>query len=61
MVVCRENPVFLTVDTNRKNADSRRILATRMYPSIDGYDRDEYPYALTMEGGAGSICNVCAL
>lgn len=47
-------PTYLRYDSNGKNKISRRRKATSKYPTIPGYHRDEYPYACTMEGGAGA-------
>lgn len=47
-------PIYLTYDSNKSNAKTRRYAATKMYPKINLYQRDEYPYACTMEGGAGA-------
>ncbi len=51
----RGKPTFLTIDLDRENAKIRRNQATGRYPSpMDGYDKDEYPYAMTMQGGTGA-------
>ena len=50
----RGKPIFLTVDLNSKNKKRRRNQATGRYPSRPPFEKDEYPYAMTMEGGAGA-------
>lgn len=47
-------PVYLTYDSNEKNRRDRRKAATSPYPTIPGAERDEYPYATTIEGGVGA-------
>lgn len=41
-----------TID--RDGAEERREEALKNYPPKDGYDRDEWPMAMCLEGGAGS-------
>jgi RHS repeat-associated protein len=36
------------------NNDANRGAATKNIPILQGYDRDEYPFASTMEGGSGA-------
>lgn len=53
----RKKPPILTLDTDKDAADKRRKEATGRYPSYfdpeddNIYQKDEYPYATTMEGG----------
>ena len=46
--------VRLTYDSNPKNKIKRRKEATKDVPTMQGFDRDEFPYACTMEGGKGA-------
>lgn len=46
------HPEVLTIA--RDGADERREAATDDYPTEDGMDRDEYPVAMSAEGGEGS-------
>ncbi|WP_344673614.1 NucA/NucB deoxyribonuclease domain-containing protein [Sphingobacterium kyonggiense] len=46
-------PQVLHYDIDKKNRDKRRYEATKGVRTIDGYQRDEYPYASTFEGGKG--------
>lgn len=46
------HPAMLTIE--RDGADQRREDATDDYPTRDGMDRDEYPPAMSAEGGEGS-------
>jgi hypothetical protein len=41
-----------TIDRN--GADQRRRESLAGWPTRDGYDRDEYPMAMCLEGGAGA-------
>jgi len=38
----------------RDGADERREESLAPYPPISGYDRDEWPMAMCLEGGAGA-------
>ncbi|UOU99885.1 DUF6443 domain-containing protein [Chryseobacterium daecheongense] len=54
-------PELLHYDSDRKNNARRRQQATQGIPTAPGYQRDEYPYASTFEGGKqpdGSRANV---
>lgn len=44
----------LTYDSDDKNRDKRRYEATKHLPTKQDFDRDEFPYACTMEGGKGA-------
>jgi len=48
-------PQVLHYDSDPKNRNKRRYEATKGIPTIDGYQRDEYPYASTFEGGKGAM------
>ncbi|RXK86628.1 NucA/NucB deoxyribonuclease domain-containing protein [Filimonas effusa] len=50
-------PMVITYDSNRQNARRRRREALKNTPPRPGYDRDEYPYASTKEGGKGADVN----
>jgi Deoxyribonuclease NucA/NucB len=49
-------PEVLHYDSNKENQAERRKEAMKGYPSrgAEGLQRDEYPYASTIEGGAGA-------
>lgn len=47
----RGKPELLHYDSDRKNNARRRQQATSGIPTMPGYQRDEYPYASTFEGG----------
>ena len=44
----------LTYDADKTNKVRRRHEATKNVPTKPGFDRDEFPYACTMEGGKGA-------
>ncbi|WP_160138284.1 DUF6443 domain-containing protein [Chryseobacterium sp. c4a] len=44
----------LHYDSDRTRSRKRRTEATSGYPTKPGFDRDEYPYASTFEGGKGA-------
>ena len=49
------HPLLLTYDNNRKNARARRRAALKNHAAArPGNQLDEYPFASTMEGGAGA-------
>ncbi|ATL45729.1 hypothetical protein COR50_00340 [Chitinophaga caeni] len=50
-------PMTITYDANRQNARQRRREALKNTPPKAGYDRDEYQYASTKEGGKGADVN----
>lgn len=50
--VRRGQPRILHLD--RKDADAHRAASLRGIPTEPGMDRDEYPPAATVEGGAGA-------
>jgi hypothetical protein len=48
----RGRPVLLHID--RRHADQHRAKSTAVLPTKAGYDRDEYPPAMSREGGMGA-------
>ena len=55
--------ISLTYDSNVSNRNTRRKASLKdsgLAPKI-GYDRDEFPYATTMEGGKGAAVNYVPL
>jgi hypothetical protein len=48
----RGQPVVLHID--RVHADQHRDTSTAVLPTKAGYDRDEYPPAMSREGGQGA-------
>jgi hypothetical protein len=46
------HPSICTID--RDGADERREESLAPYPPKSGYDRDEWPMAMCLEGGAGA-------
>lgn len=54
--IAKGNPSVLTYDSNKQNAQKRRNAAMKAnkVPASSEYDRDEYPYATTKEGGANA-------
>jgi Deoxyribonuclease NucA/NucB len=48
----RGQPVLLHID--RRHADQHRDKSTAVLPTKAGYDRDEYPPAMSREGGDGA-------
>jgi hypothetical protein len=46
------HPDICTIE--RDGADERREESLAPYPPISGYDRDEWPMAMCLEGGAGA-------
>lgn len=53
--VAMGHPLLLTYDNVRKNAQARRRAALKNHPPAQpGNQLDEYPFATTMEGGAGA-------
>lgn len=55
--LAKGKPMIITYDANRQNARQRRREALKNTPPKQGYDRDEYPYASTKEGGKGADVN----
>ncbi|MFD2919975.1 DUF6443 domain-containing protein [Terrimonas rubra] len=55
--LAKGKPMTITYDSNRSNARKRRREALKNTPIKPGYDRDEYPYASTKEGGNGADVN----
>ena len=47
----------LTYDSNPNNRRERRQESLRGYSVLSGFDRDEFPYATTKEGGKGAAVN----
>ena len=47
----------LTYDSNPNNRRERRQESLRGYSALSGFDRDEFPYATTTEGGKGAAVN----
>ena len=47
----------LTYDSNPNNRRERRQESLRGYSMLSGFDRDEFPYATTKEGGKGAAVN----
>ncbi len=47
----------LTYDSNPNNRRERRQESLRGYSALSGFDRDEFPYATTKEGGKGAAVN----
>lgn len=50
----RGKPEVLHYDNDKSRRAQRRKEAQAGYPTKPGYDRDEYPYASTFEGGKGA-------
>ena len=48
----RGQPALLHID--RRHADQHRDKSTAVLPTKAGYDRDEYPPAMSREGGKGA-------
>ena len=58
-----EDSISLTYDSNVSNRNTRRKASLKdsgLAPKI-GYDRDEFPYATTMEGGKGACRKLCTI
>jgi RHS repeat-associated protein len=47
-------PDFLHYDSDKDRQNQRRRESTGAYPTMPGFQRDEYPYASTFEGGKGA-------
>lgn len=47
----RQKPSIITLDNDPIKAAIRRKQSISWYPTLPGFDRDEYPYATTFEGG----------
>jgi hypothetical protein len=47
-------PSVLTKDNDPVRKALRRQAALQNYPEMPGYHRDEYPLAMTLEGGVGA-------
>lgn len=47
-------PEVLHYDSDKTRQNERRRASTGMYPTRPGFQRDEYPYASTFEGGQGA-------
>lgn len=53
-ITMRGKPSYLTYDSDDKKRSKRRREATGHLPTIDDLQKDEYPYATTLEGGLGA-------